>query len=111
MKVIVSKCKIFFTLLFCLFIIASAANAQTKTISGTVRSVTDNQLLAAVTIQVKGTSNSTATDAQGRYLLKNVSPSDSLIFSSVGFGSETVSVACRSLVNISLQVSDRTIVV
>jgi TonB-linked SusC/RagA family outer membrane protein len=104
MKVLIFKCKIFFILLFCFFI-ASGATAQTKTISGTVRSVTDNQLLAAVTVQVKGSSNSTATDAQGHYLLKNVSSSDSLVFSSVGFGSETVFVAGRSNVNISLQVA------
>ncbi|MEO8416445.1 MAG: SusC/RagA family TonB-linked outer membrane protein [Ginsengibacter sp.] len=89
-------------LLSCIFMIACVATAQSQTVSGTIRSDADNQLLIGVTIQVKGTSNSTATDAKGHYVLSNVSSSAFLIFSYIGFGSETVSVNGRKEINISL---------
>jgi TonB-linked SusC/RagA family outer membrane protein len=98
------KCtKFFILLLSCIFLIASVVTAQSQTVSGTVRSATDNQPLSGVTVQVKGTSNATATDAKGHYVLKNTSSSDSLFFSYIGFGNETVSVNSRTQVNISLQ--------
>ena len=78
--------------------------AQTQDVSGVVRSATDGQFLVGVTVQVKGTSNSTATDAKGHYLLRNVSLSDSLFFSYVGFGTKTILAGNRPEVNINLQV-------
>ncbi|MCW3108538.1 MAG: TonB-dependent receptor plug, partial [Segetibacter sp.] len=63
----------------------------------------DNQPMQGVTVQVKGATNSTATDAKGHYQLRNISSSDSLFFSSVGFRNETVAVNSRTEVNINLQ--------
>ena len=86
----------------CLFVSVVAAQAQT--LSGTVRSATDNQPLAGVTVQVKGSGNGTSTNAEGHYTLRNVAAADSIFFSNVGYQSEAVAVNGRTTINISLQV-------
>lgn len=91
------------TCFFSIFLFALTGNAQSQTVSGVVRSTSDNAPMQGVTVQVKGTSNTTATDAKGRFQLRNVTSSDSLYFSSVGFRNETVAVGTRGHVNISLQ--------
>lgn len=60
------KIFLFFTVLL---LISSTLKAQTRTVSGTV---TDekNEPLPGVTIQVKGSTASTATDANGKYAIK-----------------------------------------
>jgi TonB-linked SusC/RagA family outer membrane protein len=90
-------------LLHCLFLFGLIVHAQVQTVSGVIRS-NDNQLLSGVTIQVKGTTKRTATDSKGRYMLRNVSSSDSLFFSSIGYKSETAGVGSRAEININLQV-------
>ncbi|HSU49892.1 MAG TPA: SusC/RagA family TonB-linked outer membrane protein, partial [Segetibacter sp.] len=90
----------------CVFFILSSFLTQTamaQTVSGVVRSAADNQPMTGATVQVKGTQNSTATDAKGHYVLNGTSSSDSLSFSSVGFKNETVSIKGRKEVNIILQ--------
>jgi TonB-linked SusC/RagA family outer membrane protein len=91
-------------LVICMFLFVSIVHAQIQTVSGVIRSTADNQPLSGVTVQVKGTSNRTATDSKGYYLLKNVSSSDSLFFSFVGFRGETVAVNNLKEVNFNLQV-------
>ncbi len=99
-------CRKSFILLFsCFFLTASVVTAQTGEVSGAVRSATDDQPLSGVTIQVKGSSNTTATDAKGHYVLKNISSTDSLLFSYTGFKTEIVSVNGLTEVNMSLQVN------
>lgn len=92
------------TLLTCIFFIAFVSVVQSQSVSGVVQSATDNQPLLGVTVQVKGKSNSTATDAKGNYIIRNISSSDSLLFSSIGFLSETVPVGSRTEINIILKV-------
>ncbi|MEO5648799.1 MAG: carboxypeptidase-like regulatory domain-containing protein [Ginsengibacter sp.] len=72
------KCGRFFILLFVYFFIAPCSVTAQTDVSGVLRSAADNQVLVGVTVHVKASSNSTATDAKGHYLLKNVSSSDSL---------------------------------
>lgn len=92
------------TLLNCIFFFcALIVNAQAQTVTGVVRSTADNQPLPGVTVQVKGTANATATDAKGSFVLRNVSSSDSIFFSSVGFQSGTFAVNNRSSLIISMQ--------
>ena len=90
-------------LLSCLIFITTIVNAQSQAVSGMVRSATDSKPLAGVTVQVKGASNSTATNEKGHYVLRNISSSDSLLFSSIGFANETVSVNNRTEINIILK--------
>jgi len=96
--------KFLLTLLNCIFLFyALVADAQTQTVTGVVRSNADNQPLQGATVQVKGTTNTTATDAKGAFTLRNVSSADSISFSSVGFQNQTFAVNNRSSLNINLQ--------
>jgi TonB-linked SusC/RagA family outer membrane protein len=45
----------------------------------------NNQPLASATVTVKGTSNSTLTDANGIFTLKNVQPNETLVVSFIGY--------------------------
>ena len=92
-------------LLSCIFLIASVITAQSQTVSGTVRSATDNQPLSGVTVQAKGPSNGTATDAKGHYNLPGITSSDSLLFSSVGYQEKIVTIAGRSQVDVNLDLT------
>jgi TonB-dependent SusC/RagA subfamily outer membrane receptor len=55
-----------------------------------------------VSIQVKGTTVGTLTDASGDYSLKTSQPNPVLIFSFVGFGSQEIAVADQTTVNVTL---------
>ncbi len=89
-------------LTFLFFLALSGARSQT--VSGIVRSASDNQPLAGVTVQVKGTQTSTASDARGTYLLRSITSSDSLLFSFIGYRNQTVAVNGRTEISISLEV-------
>lgn len=76
------------------------ASAQTRTISGTVTS-SDGSVLEGVTIAVRGTARATVTDASGAYSI-NASQGETLIFSSVGFGSKSAVVGTSNEINMVL---------
>ncbi len=77
------------------------AGAQSRTVAGTV---TDPQGagLPGVTIIVKGTSNGTASDADGRYSIQ-VSPEDELEFSFIGYETKTIQAGARSVLDVTLE--------
>ena len=77
------------------------ALAQSNRITGTVTSGDDGTALPGVSIVEKGTTNGTVTDAEGRYSL-NVSENAILVFSFVGFQSQEISVAGKSVIDIPL---------
>jgi TonB-linked SusC/RagA family outer membrane protein len=77
------------------------ALAQSTRITGTVTSGDDGTALPGVSIVEKGTTNGTVTDAEGRYSL-NVSENAILVFSFVGFQSQEISVAGKSVIDIPL---------
>ncbi|WP_420147195.1 SusC/RagA family TonB-linked outer membrane protein [Spirosoma sp.] len=83
-------------LLFCL-----PALAQDITVSGRVTSSEDGAALPGVTVQIKGANRGTNTDAQGNYRL-SAPANGSLIFSFIGYTSQTVDISNRSTVNVSL---------
>jgi len=73
--------------------------------SGTIRGkVTDikNESLPGVKVLVKGTTNATATDILGTYVLSNVSPDDILQFSYVGMATQEQAVGARTELNVIL---------
>lgn len=86
---------------FLFFITLSfGALAQQKTITGRV--VANDSALSGVTVQVKGTTTATQTDDDGRFTL-TVPNNATLVFSSVGFGSQEVPVNNRSALTIRMQ--------
>lgn len=75
---------------------------QGITITGKVISVDDNEGLAGVNVIIKGTTQGTVTDVDGNYSLEVPDENTVLIFSSVGFMREEVTVGNQSVINISL---------
>lgn len=70
-------------------------------VKGTVTAADDGSPLPGVTVLIKGTATGTATDINGEYQLEVPSES-SLVFSSIGFASQEVTVGNQSTIDVSL---------
>ena len=77
---------------FLLAVMTLPAFAQEKSISGTVSDASTKEQLIGVTVQVEGTTNGVATDIDGKFTLK-VTPGQKLLFSFVGYDSQTITVS------------------
>ena len=75
-------------------------------VSGTVTSVQEDAPMPGVNVVVKGTTIGTTTDADGRYRLDAPEPTDTLVFSFVGFLSQEVPVAGQSEIDVALAVDN-----
>lgn len=84
-------------LIVMLMIVSSPVFAQT--ITGKVTASTDGLALPGVSVLVKGTTNGTTSDANGKFTL-SASPSSKLVFSFIGYKSLEVDVANRSVLDI-----------
>ena len=76
--------------------------AQNKQITGTVTSSEGNQPVAGVTITVKGTKNSVATDVNGQYKITVEAKATALVFSSVSFISYEAPINGRTVIDATL---------
>ncbi|ALL06132.1 SusC/RagA family TonB-linked outer membrane protein [Pedobacter sp. PACM 27299] len=88
--------------LLCLF--CSAVYAQDRKISGQVSDAKNGETLIGVTVQVKGTSRGTSTDANGKFSLSipaNIS-NPILLLNYVGFLKQEVKVGTQSNLNIKM---------
>lgn len=75
--------------------------AQSKTLTGTVTDET-GQPLAGVSVTVKNKAVGASTDNSGRYTV-NVTPGEILVFSSVNFEAQEVTIAQQTVLPISLK--------
>ncbi|MFC0877356.1 SusC/RagA family TonB-linked outer membrane protein [Saccharicrinis sp. FJH2] len=96
------KLLLMFTWLFCVVAIVSA---QTKQISGTVYSSEDGGTLPGVTIQVKGTTLGTISDADGKYSIQVPDDATALTFSFVGMQPQDVEIAGKTTIDVTLKPS------
>ncbi len=94
--------KITMMLAFLLFAGLNFAWAQTRTISGTVTSADDGSALPGVTVLVKGTTNGTVTDANGKYSLQVDKNATTLVFSFVGMKTQEIPIAGKSVINVAM---------
>ena len=91
-----------FTLMTCLVMfLAPSSWAQTTALSGTV-TAEDGSPLPGVTVVIKGTSNGTITDFDGKYSLQLPEQTQTLVFSFVGMKTKEVNVEGRSVINVQL---------
>lgn len=92
------------TFLSTLFMIALAAVdsfAANQTVKGKVTDAATGDVLPGVAVMVKGTTNGVVTDLDGNYSIS--APADAvLLFSSVGYKSEEISVDGKAVVNMVL---------
>lgn len=84
------------------FLLTNVAWAQERTVSGRVTATEDGSSLPGVNVVLKGTTNGTATDADGRFSLAIPSAGGSLVFSFIGLESKEVPIGDRSVVDVSL---------
>ncbi len=76
--------------------------AQDRVVSGRVTSAEDGTALPGVNVVVKGTTNGTVTDSEGKYSILVPSPNDVLVFSFIGFKSDELAIGNRATVEIKL---------
>ncbi|OYD42528.1 SusC/RagA family TonB-linked outer membrane protein [Sphingobacterium cellulitidis] len=90
-----------FTLTFVFLISMTWLYGQSKTVTGTVKDSQSMMALPGVSVTISGQSGGTQTDEAGRFSLE-ATPTDSLVFSFVGFVSKTIIVGDKSQINVFL---------
>ncbi|MBN1145118.1 MAG: TonB-dependent receptor [Bacteroidales bacterium] len=78
-----------------------ATALQPITVNGTVADQ-NNEPLPGVYVVIEGTNTGVVTDANGKFSIQVPNADASLVFSYVGFNSETVPVAGKSVINVTL---------
>ena len=88
---------------FFLFVGGLLAQAQERTITGTVVSGTDDLPIPGVNVAVKGSTQGVVTDFDGLYTIQIGDPTVTLVFSYVGFVSKEVKVGGQNEINVTLK--------
>src|SRR5690606_34037669 len=108
MKAILTK-----SIMVITFFLGNYMSAQTI-ISGTVTDHS-NVPLPGVTVMEEGTNNGTVTDFDGQYSLTLNSDNTTLMFSYIGFSTQSINVSGQSTINVSMeenqQILDEVVVV
>jgi TonB-linked SusC/RagA family outer membrane protein len=79
-------------------------------VSGSIKDAETGETLPGVSVVIKGTTMGTVSDGEGNYSLDVPAGSDAiLVFSSVGYVSQEVSVNNRAVINVSLQADIRSL--
>ncbi|HSQ46676.1 MAG TPA: SusC/RagA family TonB-linked outer membrane protein [Lutibacter sp.] len=73
-----------------------------QTVKGKVTEAAGGTALPGVGVIIKGTTIGAATDFDGNYILEKVKPTDVLVFSYVGFNTQSVTVGNNTTINIIL---------
>jgi TonB-dependent starch-binding outer membrane protein SusC len=87
---------------FSFLVLSSDLLAQSRDVSGTVTSSDDNTTVPGVNIIVKGTTNGTTTDANGKFTLRVDDNSTVLEISSIGYATQQIAVGTQSMINVVL---------
>ena len=76
--------------------------AQDRKVSGKVTSTEDGSSLPGVSVQLKGTTKGSTTDANGNYSIAIPSNGGSLVFSFVGTTNQEIAIGSKSVVDVRL---------
>lgn len=87
--------------LFMFMLVAVAAMAQNRTISGSVMG-DDGLPLPGVTVKIKGAAGGTMTATNGKYSVSVPSGGQALEFSYLGYLSQSVPIGAESVINVKL---------
>lgn len=96
---------LFFALFSTLFFTVNGLWAQELTVSGTVTDLNDKLPLPGVSVLIRGTTQGTQTDANGRYAIKVPSGNVELEFRFLGYRNQIESVGDRTTINVSMVMS------
>lgn len=80
--------------------------AQTKTISGKVTDSKDGSPMVGASVTVKGSKTGTQTGSDGTFKIGVPASATTLVISSVGFGSQEVSIRNQTSINVSLKATN-----
>lgn len=97
------KRKLLFSIVSFLFLSSLIAKNQELTITGQITSSEDGMPLPGVNVMVEGTTVGAVTDFDGEYSVEVPSDDVTLIFSSLGFTSQEISVNGRSAIDIVME--------
>lgn len=90
-------------LIVLLFICGTTAYGQT-TVSGRITSATDGSGVPGASVLVKGTTNGTSADVDGKFSITVTDPANSvLVVSFIGFATQEISLQNQTTINITLQ--------
>ncbi|HPE55503.1 MAG TPA: TonB-dependent receptor [Bacteroidales bacterium] len=95
--------KVYAFILMFLFLGVAGVFAQEINVSGTVISADDNSTLPGVTVLLKGTTNGTTTNIDGKYTLNNVPADGILVFSFVGMVTQEIPISNQTQINAVLE--------
>jgi TonB-linked SusC/RagA family outer membrane protein len=87
--------------IFVLLLASLSAIAQQRTISGMVTDVENGDPLIGANVIIKGTTNGTVTDFDGKYSL-SANPGDVLVFTYVGFTRQEIKVDNQSVIDVTM---------
>lgn len=93
--------------LFTILLVCTQLHAQQKTIHGTVTSASDGLPLPGANVLVKGTTNGTITDFDGRFTI-TANVGDKLVFAYVGMKTKSILVGKYNTINVTLE-DDQTV--
>lgn len=85
-----------------LTMLSAALYAQTQAITGQVTDLTNGEALPGVNILVKGSTVGTVTDVEGNYRLSVPEEAETLVFSSVGYLSEEITIDNQTTIDLAL---------
>lgn len=94
-------------LLLILFAMQCSLSAWAQSVSGKVTN-DKNEGLAGVSIAIKNTNKGTTTDANGSYSIE-AAPTNTLVFSYIGFGKKEQIVGDKTILNVSLTESNESL--
>jgi TonB-dependent starch-binding outer membrane protein SusC len=77
--------------------------AQSRVITGQVIGSDDKQPIPGVNVLVQGTNKGTATDLNGKYSIELIAGEDALIFSFVGYKTQTIQIGQREVIDVVLE--------
>lgn len=94
----------YYQTLLCFFLIGiwSTTLAQTRQVAGVIKDDT-GQPLPGVNVLVKGTTNGTSTDSEGKFLIASVDDKSTLVLSFIGYKTEEVVVGAQTNIDFVLQ--------
>lgn len=98
---IFTGCRLLLTM-FLSVAVSTLLYAQERTITGKVTDLETGEDLPGVNILVKGTTQGTVTDVEGNYRLSVPSDATTLIFSSIGYAGEEVTIGNQSTINLAM---------
>ena len=73
---------------------------------GRVTSPDKPEGISGISFTVQGTSKGTTTDDNGQFQLSGVSRNASLVFTSVGFTTQTIAIRGRSTLNVAMEAAE-----